>query len=51
MSIEVRLGRGVALLVHPGAAWRLLPTRGRVVLLSAYATAAYVAVLTALLVF
>jgi hypothetical protein len=49
MPIEICLGRGLALLVHPAAAWRRLPTRGRVVLLSAYATMSYVAVLTALL--
>jgi hypothetical protein len=49
MSIEICLGRGLALLVHPAAAWRRLPIRGRVILLSAYATVSYVAVLTGLL--
>lgn len=51
MTIEVCLGRGLALLVHPAAAWRRLPARGRVILLSAYVTVSYVAVLSALLVF
>jgi len=51
MTIEICLGRGLALLVHPAAAWRRLPARGRVILLSAYATVSYVAVLSALFVF
>jgi hypothetical protein len=50
MPMEVCLGRGLALLVHPEAAWRRLRPRGRVILVSAYATVSYVAVLTALLV-
>jgi hypothetical protein len=50
MPIEVCLGRALALLVHPEAAWRRLRPRGRVILVSAYATVSYVAVLTALLV-
>ena len=49
MPIEIYLGRGVALLVHPAAAWRRLRPKGRVILLSAYATMSYVAVLAALL--
>ena len=51
MTIEVFLGRGLALLVHPAAAWQRLPSRGRVILLSAYVTVSYVAVLSALFVF
>jgi hypothetical protein len=51
MPIEIRLGRGLALLVHPAAAWRVLRPAGRAILLSAYATVSYVAVLTALLAF
>jgi hypothetical protein len=49
MPIEIYLGRGLALLVHPAAAWRRLRPSGRAILLGAYATASYVAVLTALL--
>ncbi len=51
MPIEICLGRGLALFVHPAAAWLRLSTRGRVMLLRAYVTASYVAVLTALLAF
>jgi hypothetical protein len=49
MPIEIYLGRGLALLVHPAAAWRRLRPTGRVVLLAAYVTGSYVAVLTTLL--
>jgi hypothetical protein len=48
MPIEIYMGRGLALLVHPAAAWRRLRPTGRVILLGAYATGSYVAVLTAL---
>ena len=51
MTIEVCIGRGLALFVHPAAAWSRLPARGRVMLLSAYATVSYLAVITALFVF
>ena len=50
MMIEVCLGRGLAFLVHPAAAWKRLRPRGRVLLLSAYVTVSYVAVLSALFV-
>lgn len=49
MPPEIVLGRAVALCVHPYVAWRLLPVSGRVLLLTAYAGASYVAVLTTLL--
>jgi hypothetical protein len=49
MPIEIYLGRGLALLVHPAAAWRRLRPAGRVTLLGAYATVSYVTVLIALL--
>jgi hypothetical protein len=49
MPIEIWLGRGLALLVHPAAAWPRLRPGGRAMLLSAYATMSYVAVLAALL--
>ena len=39
------VGRAVALCVHPYAAWRLRPGATRVLLVSAYAAAAYAAVL------
>jgi hypothetical protein len=51
MPIEIRLGRAVALLVHPTAAWMRLSGRGRATLFGAYAVGSYVAVLTALLAF
>ena len=49
MPMEIWLGRGLALFVHPAAAWLRLSARGRVLLLGAYVTASYVAVLTTLL--
>ena len=49
MTIEMRLGRGLALFVHPAAAWIRLSPRGRLLLMGAYVAASYAAVLTALL--
>jgi hypothetical protein len=49
MPIEICMGRAAALLVHPAAAWVRLSTRGRLLLVGAYATASYLAVLTALI--
>ena len=49
MTIEMRLGRGLALFVHPAAAWIRLSPKGRLLLMSAYAAASYAAVLAGLL--
>jgi len=49
MSMELLIGRGLALCVHPLAAWRVLATPGRTFVVAAYAGAAYVAVLAILL--
>ena len=49
MSVELLIGRGLAICVHPTAAWRVLSTPGRAFVVAAYAGAAYVAVLGALL--
>lgn len=43
------IGRVLAACVHPYAAWRVLPRSSRVVVVSAYAAFAYVAVLSTLL--
>ena len=51
MTIEIIAGRLLAVCVHPQAAWRKLPARGRLVLTAAYFGAAYVAVLATLLTF
>jgi len=49
MSLELLIGRGLALCVHPMAAWRVLSTPGRAFVVSAYAVGAYVTVLGTLL--
>jgi len=49
MSFEILIGRGLALCVHPLAAWRVLSTPGRAFVVSAYAVGGYVSVLAALL--
>ena len=49
MSVDLLIGRGLAFCVHPTAAWRVLSTPGRAFVVAAYAGAAYVAVLGALL--
>src|SRR5262245_47143706 len=49
VPLEVVVGRALALGVHPLAAWRRLPTSGRVLLVAAYVGASYLIVLTALL--
>jgi hypothetical protein len=43
------VGRSMAVCAHPYAAWRLRPGATRVLIVSAYAAAAYVLVLGALL--
>jgi len=49
MSVDLLIGRGLALCVHPAAAWRVLSTPGRAFVVAAYAGAAYVTVLGVLL--
>ena len=49
MSVDLLIGRGLAFCAHPTAAWRILSMRGRAFVVAAYAGAAYVAVLGALL--
>ncbi len=49
MSLELLIGRGLALCVHPMAAWRVLSTPGRAFVISAYAVGGYVTVLAGLL--
>jgi hypothetical protein len=49
MTIEILLGRLLAVCVHPQAAWRRMPVKGRFVLAAAYFSAAYVGVLATLL--
>jgi hypothetical protein len=39
--VETNLGRTAAVCVHPAAAWRLLPTRWRLLIVAAYAILAY----------
>lgn len=49
MPLETALGRSLALVVHPHAAWRVLRPRGRVILVGAYFLAGYASALTVLL--
>jgi hypothetical protein len=49
MTPEVLIGRGLALCVHPTAAWRVLPKSGRLLVIAAYTCAGYVASLAVLL--
>jgi hypothetical protein len=49
MSAEALLGRSLAVIAHPLLAWRVLSQRGRIYLAGAYLVAAYVMVLTTLL--
>lgn len=50
MPFEAALGRWLAFCVHPYAAWRRLPRKGRLLLVSSYFGAGYVTVLGLLLV-
>lgn len=50
MPFDVVIGRALACCVHPSASWRILPARGRLMLVAAYVSASYVAVLTLLLI-
>jgi hypothetical protein len=49
MSLEVALGRWMACAVHPYAAWRILPAKGRALLLGTYFGIGYVGGLAMLL--
>ena len=51
MPIEIRIGRALALFVHPGAAWNRLTPLGRALLVGAYVSASYAGFLAALLAF
>jgi len=51
MPIEVVIGRWLAWCSHPVAAWRVLPTSGRVLIVASYFVSSYAAVLLALLAF
>ncbi len=50
MPLEIAIGRGLALCLHPTAAWRIVSARGRALLVAAYVGAGYLAVLGVLLV-
>jgi hypothetical protein len=41
MPLEVVIGRMLACCVHPSAAWRRMPLKGRVLLVAAYFGASY----------
>lgn len=47
--LEVMLGRSLAAIVHPFAAWHVFSTPRRMLLALGYSAVAYVAVLAALL--
>lgn len=49
VTIEAAIGRWLACAVHPQAAWRVMPCRGRALLVGTYFGAGYVAALTLLL--
>jgi hypothetical protein len=51
MPIEIAIGRWLAWCSHPVAAWRVLPTSGRVLIVASYVVSSYAAVLLALLAF
>jgi hypothetical protein len=50
MSLEIMIGRGLAICAHPFLAWRLLSPGHRSLLVGAYFGASYITILTALLV-
>ncbi|MGH9312345.1 MAG: hypothetical protein ACRD1S_04010 [Vicinamibacterales bacterium] len=47
--LEVLIGRSLAAIVHPFAAWRVFSTSRRLLLVLGYSAVAYVTVLSALL--
>jgi hypothetical protein len=50
-QLEVLIGRSLAALVHPVAAWRVFSRPGRLLLALGYSAAAYITTLSALLAF
>jgi hypothetical protein len=48
VPLDLLIGRALAWCVHPAAAWRRLPARGRALLVAAYVSASYMTVLTLL---
>jgi hypothetical protein len=50
MSLEIMIGRGLAMCAHPMLAWRVLSPGHRSLLVGAYFGASYVTVLVSLLV-
>jgi hypothetical protein len=48
MPLDILIGRCLAYLRHPCAAWRRLPVAGRALLVGAYVAASYAIVLTLL---
>lgn len=46
MALEQALGRSLAFVVHPHAAWRILTLKGRAGLVGAYFLAGYAVALT-----
>ncbi len=48
MPLDLVIGRMLACCVHPSAAWRRLPWKGRALLVGAYFTASYVTLLLTL---
>jgi hypothetical protein len=48
-TVEIVMGRSLAVLLHPFLAWRVLSAPGRVVLAGGYLLIAYVGVLLLLL--
>jgi hypothetical protein len=49
MSLEIMIGRGLAMCAHPFLAWRVLSAGHRSLLVGAYFGASYVTVLVTLL--
>jgi hypothetical protein len=45
---EILIGRGLAMCVHPVAAWRCASLRARLVVVAAYFAASYAVILSAL---
>jgi len=48
--LEILIGRSLAAIAHPVAAWRVVSTRRRLLLALGYSAVAYVTTLSALLV-
>jgi hypothetical protein len=49
MNADVVIGRTLACCLHPAAAWRRVPGRGKALIVGAYFVASYLGVLVALL--